>query len=233
MVSKQDKAAAIEKVRKLMEFNSENGASENEIENAMKLAQRLMLKFSIEEGDIGMTELDVEVTEIQSTWKDGMEAKSFEGHLLNILGRVNNCRVIISGTTSKYYYRIVGFQQDREATFMMYNSILTQVRNLVKTRYKESNKSVTLFKFTTSYQMGFMMGLKQKLEEDKVEFLKFENKDAYGLIVVKKDDLIAGYIKAEIGRLKSSKSKPIGINNGAYEKGKEDGSQRNGTNQLH
>lgn len=232
MKSQEQKSAAIEKVRKLMEFSTENGATEGEIENALKLAQRLMMKFSLEQGDIGMTELDVAETEVTSTWKDGMEAKSFEQHLLGVLASPNNCTIIKTTSGKIHYYRIIGFQQDREAVFMAYNSVLVQIRNLVKTRYKESDKSLSLFRFTTSYQMGFLQGLKAKLKSDREEYLKLEDKAAYGLIIVKKDALVSNYIKDNMN-VRTSNSKGITVDGATYQKGKADGSQNSGTLQLH
>lgn len=227
------KSAVIEKVRKLMEFSLENGATEGEIENALKLAQRLMIKHNLEQGDIGMTELDIAETTVQSTWKDGMEAKSFEQHLLGILASPYGCRVIrtcLPNGTS--YFRILGFQQDREAVFASFNSVLVQVRNLTKTRYKESDRALSLFKFTTSYQIGFMQGLKSKLAADKEEYLKLEDKAAWGLIVVKKDALIDNYIKENLN-VRTSNSRGSSIDPSTYNKGKQDGSQSSGTLQLH
>jgi hypothetical protein len=232
MTALDQKTSAIEKIRKLMEFSIENGATEGEIENALKLAQRLMMKHSLEQGDIGMTSLDVAETDVTSTWKDGMEAKSFEWHLLGVIAEPHNCRVIRTGNGSSHYYRILGFQADREAVFMAFQSVLSQVRNLTKTRYKESDRSLSLFKFTTSYHIGFMQGLKSKLNADREEYLKLEDKDAWGLIIVKKDALIEEYIKENMN-IRVSNAKGIKIDGGAFNQGKADGSQNSSTKQLH
>jgi len=233
---------AIEKVRKLMEFKSETGATESEIENAMKLAQKLMIKHNIEDKDLQLTTNDINTSIIQSTWKDGMEARSFEINLLGVLAKTFICKIIrfrdekyIKETgkfTTTDSYKVVGLEEDRKVLVDTYESLLVQIRNLVKTRYKESDKSISQFKFTTSYQAGFLTGLSNKLAADKEQFLQLEgSRETYGLIVVKKDALIEEFVKMTMS-IKSIKMKGSDLDPSAYNKGKEDGSQKNLNKQI-
>ena len=193
--------SAIEKVRKLMEFSEEYGATEGEIENALKAAQKLMLKHGLEEGDIEKTVNDINITVVEDTWKKGTESKLFQYDLLNTIAQSFSCRVvrvILGGGRSEFH--IVGLKEDRENTLAIFEMTLPQVRVLTKRRYKELDNELSAVKFTIAYQTGFLIGLREKLEEDKQSIIKSDK--GVALMVVKKDDLIEEFIteQMKIGR---------------------------------
>jgi hypothetical protein len=225
--------SAIEKIRKLMEFSKENGASESEIENAMKLAQRLMLKHNLEMGDIGLTTNDIAEFHLPNTWKKGTESKRFLWDLLSCIASGYNCEVLSGYSTELgvMAYKIIGFREDREAVAVLFEATLPQVRSLTKARYKESDKSASIVKFTISYQTGFIHGLRAKLKADKEEFIKSESSEEYGLMIVKKDALIEEYVKEEL-KPKPRKTVSLDVDKEAYTKGKEDGSEKSLKSQL-
>lgn len=216
--------SAIEKVRKLMEFKAENGASESEIENAMKLAQRLMLKHNLELGDIELTTTDISETSIPCTWKKGTESKLFLYDLLSVVAEAFSCKVIRAGDTVNRIHKIVGLQEDREMTEATFHKILPQVRHLTKARYKESDKKLSAVKFTISYQAGFISGLAIKLAEDKASLIKSEGGEKFELIIVSKDALINNWLEENM-RIKES-TRAIPIDKDAFEKGKADGADK-------
>jgi hypothetical protein len=218
--------SAIEKIRKLMEFSVENGATEAEVENATKLAQRLMLKHNLDKADIEITVDDVSELDIPCTWKKGTESKLFLYDLLNVIADSLNCRVIrMNANRPSAAYRIVGLTEDREMTKLIFHSVLPQVRNLTKTRFKESDRTLTIVKFTISYQAGFIAGLALKLKADKDEYIKLENSEAFGLMIVKKEALIADWIANKMSIKTSHRTQKADPD--AFAKGKADGSAKN------
>ena len=218
--------SAIEKIRKLMEFSVENGATEAEVENAVKLAQRLMLKHNLEKSDIKITVEDISELDIPCTWKKGTESKLFLHDLLRVIADSLNCRVIRMNTnTPKATYRIVGLTEDREMTNQIFHSVLPQVRHLTKDRYKESSKELSIVRFTISYQAGFISGLNQKLKADKEEYIKLEDSEAFGLMIVKKEALIADWIANKMSIKTTNRNQRV--DKDAFAKGKEDGSHKN------
>ena len=219
--------SAIEKIRKLMEFSVENGATESEVENAIKLAQRLMLKHNLDKADIEITVEDVSELDIPCTWKKGTESKLFLHDLLRVIADSLNCRVIrMNANTPSAAYRIVGLTEDREMANQIFHSVLPQVRNLTKARYKESDKTLSIVKFTISYQTGFVAGLGLKLKADKEEYIKLESSEAVGLMIVKKEALIADWIANKMST-KAKSRKQINLDADAFSKGKADGSNKN------
>lgn len=216
--------SAIEKIRKLMEFNTENGATEAEIENAMKLAQRLMLKHNLELGDIELTTTDISETSVSCTWKKGTESKLFLYDLLSVVAEAFSCKVIRAGDTVNRIHKIVGLQEDREMTEATFHKILPQVRHLTKARYKESDKKLSAVKFTISYQAGFISGLSIKLAEDKTSLIKSEGGEKFELIIVSKDALINNWLEENLKIKEFTRSIPV--NKDAFEKGKADGADK-------
>lgn len=224
----------IEKVRKLREFSIENGATESEIENAIKLAQRLMMKHNLEEKDLELDSKDINVSIIKSSWKDGMEARSFEGQLLRMLGNIYSCKIINhrSQYTNTDVYKVVGLPEDRNTVETIYESVLPQIRNLTKKRYKESDKALSQFKFTTSYQRGFLSGLTQKIKSDRETYLSLDSeKEEFGLMVVKKEALVEEWVETNLN-IKTSKVKQGELSTSAFFKGLEDGSEKGLNQQL-
>jgi hypothetical protein len=113
----------------------------------------------------------------------------------------------------------------------IFESILAQVRSITKRRFKESDKSISQFKFTTSYQTGFLVGLREKLSADRETYLKTSDKKQFELIVVQKDTLVTEWVAANM-RIKTGKVKGVALDKGAFEKGKEDGSEKSLNQQL-
>lgn len=236
---------AIEKIRKLLEFTSENGATESEIENAMKLAQRLMIKYNLEQGDIEIGFDDINVTLVKSTWEGkwiNLEIRAYEWSLLQMLSRIYNCQTLRTRQFADYelwvkgikyidYFKVIGLQEDREMVVKTFESILPQIRNLMLIRYKQSDKSISQFKFNSSYQIGFMEGLENRLVSDREVFFTEEEKASWGLIVVKKDTLIENWIQEQI-KPKEVTTKGVEIEQEAYQQGLEDGLQNNLNRQL-
>lgn len=228
--------SAIEKIRKLLEFSVENGATEGEVENAIKLAQRLMMKHNLEQKDIEITSKDINVTVVPSTWTGRtimVETRAFENRLLTLFGKMYSCMIIIkrSPITKTDSYEVVGLPEDRKIVVDLYNSILPQVRTLSRKRYKESDKSLSEFKFTTSYQSGFVEGMREKMTADRATFGKASERKDFELIVVKKETLVTEWVANNMN-IKKGKSKPVEIDPATFEKGKEDGSEKGLNKQL-
>jgi len=194
----------LDQIRKLLNVTSENGATKGEIENALVLAQRLMQKHNIDQSELFISINDIDQTLIENKFKHG-EAKFWIWDLLCIIGKGYNCTVLRKGYTDNYFWKIVGFDDDRKMVVNLYESILPLIRNLVKQRF-EYQRAVQLAGhgkltskgiFTRSYIEGFLVGLNLRLQNDKEEYLKFEDKTKYELIVIKKDDLILDWIDRE------------------------------------
>lgn len=232
----EESVKILEKIRNLLAKTVDNGATESEMEEALKIAQRLMIKYNIDQSDIIMSVNDISETLIKNAFKHG-EAKFWIWELLRIIGDGYNCTILRKGYTNNYFWKIVGFDQDRKMVVNMYETCLPIIRNLIKKRYEESGKYTSKGIFTRSYIDGFLQGLNMKLQRDKEEYLKFEDKSKYDLIVIKKDDLINDWIdRSQNGKpLKQASSNPREreVDENALYKGFQDGREENLNQKLH
>lgn len=230
--------AILDKVRKLLALANDAEASEGEIENALKMAEKLMIKHNIDRGEIEMSPLDIAITIIPNEHFHE-ESVFWLWDLLQIIGDGYNCKVYKSGYIHNYFYKIVGFNEDREVVFNLYNKILPMIRALYVVRYQEYLKStkgakLNKGKFVRSYIAGFLNGLKDKLQANRKEVLSLEadNKAMYQLMVVKKDTLLVEFIKEELN-LKVVKVKKADIDPLTYYKGVQDGKEESYQDKLH
>lgn len=234
---KNDKENILEKVRKLFALANDSGASEGEIENALKMAQRLMMKHNIDQGEIVISPLDIDITSIENSFKMG-EKTTWLWELLDILGRSHNCRIRRAGRVGCYFYEVIGTNEDRKMVKELFDFSVVLIRNLAKKRLSEKVKSCD-YKFSrqnyrTSYIDGFLQGLQIKLNKDKKEFLKLEEAETYSLMVVKKDAIIDGWIKENQKPAKvqgERKERPIDLD--ALRLGFVDGKEESINKQLH
>lgn len=232
-MSDKIKEKILDKVRKLLALSEDQGASEGEIENALRMAQQLMMKHNIDSGEINISPLDIGEDLIDSHFKHG-EAKFWLWNLLTIIGKGHNCTVFKKGYKDNYFYRIVGFNEDRIIVKSLFEATYPLIRNLYNQRWKESSKNTSKGIFIRSYIDGFLLGLNRKLQADKKEFLKIDSEaKKYELIVVKKDDLIEDYIKETTKKTKEEKGRSRDINSDAFYQGVDDGSETSMNKKLH
>lgn len=107
-----------------------------------------------------------EVTTIlNGTWKDGMEAKSFEGSVLDILKEKFNCRIIKVKNPTANIFDVTGTPEDIELLTITFTELVSKIRVATKAAYKESDKSLSQFKFTTNYHKVLLETLDIEGEE--------------------------------------------------------------------
>lgn len=169
----------IEKINNLLKINKENGANENEVQNAMLLAQKLMYKHDITESD-----LEVEETEgndiIESFIDEKFNrygTKSIRALLLIAIAQNFRCEVVEKYKLNKKKkvakaLTFVGKRADAEMATMLFNASFYIMESKAQSIYKKTGERDKY----TSYCHGFIYGLKKKFDDQKKE---------YGLVVVK------------------------------------------------
>lgn len=217
---------ALDKIRKMYALANDKGASEGEIENALKSAQALMAKFNVEQGEVDLSPDDIDI-ELQDNDRLQCERKYWAWDLLSVIGEANDCQIIKSGKidiedgkmVKKTIYKIIGTRNDRLLTKELFNLTVPMIRNLYAKRYQERkqylkenpleamvNPLPVRHFFVASYIEGFVRGLGLKLQQSKTELKTEDETGKYGLMVVKKDELIQGFIKNTMKNLKDGKS---------------------------
>lgn len=249
-VNPQEREKALNRIRKMFALANDEGASEGEVENALKFAQSLMAKYNIERDEVDLSPDDIDIEEQDNEYTH-LERKYWTWDLLNVIGDSNDCKVIKS-TRFKYneskagkerfhqtFYKIIGTREDRLLTKELFNLTVPLIRNLADQRFKERAKAIkenpleaflnplpTKRFFTSSYIDGFIAGLNIKLSENKKKIKEDDLTGKYGLMIIKKDDLIENFVKTSMGKLKSAKStSSTSIDGNAYGSGLKDGKE--------
>jgi len=151
--------------------------------------------------------------------------------------------------TGKYIdnYRIYGERNDIEIVKTSFSVAVTKFRSMVWDRYKEfqiserdilrrelGNSKLSVYQleklgkmprpslWCKSYLIGTISGLEEKLKKAKQEAAA-GNEEKYGLIVVKKTDLINAHINKKLGKLGTTKFKRSRVDQSAMDEGYKDG----------
>lgn len=252
----ESKEQILDKIRKLLALADNSAASQGEIENALKFAQRLMIKYGIEDSEIELSMNDIGQDFVSDCYRTG-ERRWYAWDLLYAIAEPYRVRVIRNRYWDKEknkraaQYRIIGDSVSRRIVIETFEKLLPFVRSLSKIRYKEYMEGLhqnhsdfelkRLFgvhviersKFLRDYMEGYMEGLSLKLKKDIQETLSPEDSEKWGLILVKKDDLIQAWIDTEIKGIKNVSSRQIYVNKDVLEIGRKDGSEQNATERLH
>lgn len=257
METNNKKEQVLEKIRKLLALADDAGASEGEVENALKMAQRLMIKHQIKEDEI-----EISIDDIGEEFVEGIKGKPgertyFAWDVLSVIGKRYSVQVIKRGNATNFKYRVIGDKTSRKITIDTYNKLMPFIKSLAKQRYKEyKSKSVDLSllspllrmmagefglnqeisekRFLTNYKAGYLQGLEEKLQKDlENDNISDEEKSKWGLIVVKKDALVEQYIKDTTKDLKSQKSTTAKNIDEITYIGYQDGKEQNATERLH
>lgn len=240
--SSNQREKALVKIRKMFALANDPSASEGEIENALKFAQQMMAKFDIEHGEVDLSPDDIDILETENNYTK-LERKYWFGSLLNVIAKNNGCDIVMQkktvvkktkwDDTYQTYYKIIGTRNDRSLVKEMFDMTVPIVRNLAQKRFDElkekskTDKSIKLpsLRFwVASYIDGFIVGLGQKLAEQKTKTISEDETGKYKLILVSKNDLVQNFIKEKVGQTKlTSATTATSVDSKAFRSGIKDG----------
>jgi hypothetical protein len=219
------KEQILEKVRKLLALAEDPAAHEGEIENALKAAQNLMSKYDLDMDEVLVSPSDISYEEQEYNYKRG-ERVLWTWDLLEIIARSQNCKTIKRFKIGKdkeleTYFEVFGTKLEVKISKQIYAITVPIVRNLAKKRHREkSNKVIdeqivlglpinppNAGKFFNDYVDGFMSGLQDKLNTNKQSNILEDKTGKYGLIVIRKDELVKSYIDFKYPKVKTAKEK--------------------------
>ena len=204
------KESIIEKVRKALALAADN-PNDNEAQNAMLLAQKLMAKHQLE-----MSEVEISVNNTKEVKDDTAFSKSslqwWIKQLAVIIGDNFRCNPYIGGGKTKTI-NFIGLKEDVEICKSVYQYAIKVIDHNVNQYMKDLRKQGFPTKgVRNDWIIGFMNGLRDKFKE------QIEKED-WGLVLVK-DDAVVEYTKNM--KLRSggrSKAVNTGGNNMAREAG--------------
>lgn len=226
----------ISKIRKLMQVTCENGATEGEVENAMRMARELAAKAALDDKDLILHPTDI--TELQFfDCRKSYENKNWIWNLLSAVGKGYNCEVLRSKKFNEKWklipvFKIIGFPEDVEFVKEIVNMIIPVIRNLADKKCRGYDTHAYRKIVYNSYVSGFTHGIYEKLSSTRIEkqYLNEAEYSAFQVIAVKKGDMVKDFINNK--KLKSVNTAPAKINYSAYVAGQRDGQQYNQLNSM-
>jgi len=155
----------VEKIKKLLALH-ESTTSEGEAQNALKQAQRLMMEHKISEGDLYTKDKGREV--IYITLTEGKRVERWRSYLATILAENFGC----VGYYNRYRHGVTkimafGLEDDIEILRYAYTYTVEVAENLLRMYVAETGKSGANVR--KSFLVGFTIGLKEALEEQRAE----------------------------------------------------------------
>lgn len=163
-----EKNDVIRKIKKLMALAEDTSASDQEIQLAIYRANKLRIKYKIEEIDLfdkkGSPE-DVVSVQLEHT------GIGYIHWILNVLAKYFQCETSYSGKINgndvKFY--IFGLQSDVDVCVTVAEGMVYYLNSMLKDIQKCYVGNVDFRIFKKDYCKGFANGLKQKLEQSLIE----------------------------------------------------------------
>ena len=223
------KEQVIEKVKKILaKADPTRNDCEAEVENAMRIAKRLM------------AEHDIEMTDVEVDEEDGSESFDFcneqcdllvRGSLVGTVARAvryitnTDCfrTSYYKGTKKFYKMTFCGTRTDVAVAKMMYGMLWEMMKERARAVAREHGCSSDR-SFIRSYETGFSSGLVKNASED-VVFEDQKKNECYALMVVNKEQALSNWMKQEHSDLRTIRtgSGVRNINTEAYHRGYSDG----------
>lgn len=147
----------IRKVKKLMAIANDKHASKDEVIQAMALARKQMIKFKIEEHEIG--HIGVEKEELVKI-HIGTHYGAY-GYVFNVVADNFRCGYMISGqiNSNKANHFITGLEEDVEIARLIINPLIEYLDKKIKSLVEVCIDDVK--KAKSDYVIGFSRGLKE------------------------------------------------------------------------
>lgn len=165
----------IEKIQKLLETTVDNGASAEESQSAIAMAQRLMAKHKIEMRDVEMAGDLGKVDPIEMDVVKGKSLSWWTKQLALAITENFRCAVYINNAGSTRSIRFIGEPEDAEIASKVFEFALGQMEYYAKQYRRKRRKAhkdeygdTTHFDgiaIRNDYMLGYISGLEDKLKE--------------------------------------------------------------------
>lgn len=219
----------IDKLDKLSNITLANGALQTEVETALMLMHKLLIKHNIDMDSLGKKKDTDRITFklVRNHYRKTHERRYWFWDLLGVLGYHNSCKVIRYGDTGNYDYKIFGVESHIDTIIKTFDVLVPIIRNICLSRYNEYKKSVEPFEpetrrvFTTSYIAGFIEGLDNKYTKATKEE---DTTGKFGLMLINQLEVVKKHL-AKNENVKIIKTSTASTHLGcAYVSGEQDGS---------
>lgn len=212
-----NKEAIISKIRKVLALAT-NNSSKEEGENAILIAQKMMIENNIVSSDIKEIQPTKEVTD--EIGYSAKKSKWWHNNLASIIASNFKCfvyiehlRYLVSITNIKF----LGLKEDVELAKAVYLYAITFIDYSSKKYAQEHKENGSTSEIKNQYILGFLAGLR-------VKFADQIQKNNWGLIIVKDALVITAQKKLHLRSFTSSNAR-MGFDSNARDAGYTQGKQ--------
>ena len=152
-----NKQRIIDKINALLAKTPENGCTEAEASMAFKKAQSLMMQYTIEQGELGLTK--------ETCVKGETPRAGYAAAVANALADTNNCKVWMNSRSDTLYF--FGLKSDVDMCIYFYQYTCTAI-NEETTRYQKSAeyKQLTTWQHGRTVSDSFRKGMSARIAKD-------------------------------------------------------------------
>lgn len=206
----------VEKIAKLLALGK--SLNESEAMQAIRMAQKLMSKYSIEQSEVDEATGQMGNDFVKQTVSlDQARFKNWEKYLMMYICESNFCKVVFCINSDDVI--IYGTKYDSEMSVALYAFVRPQMLKMAQTAHKLAFTSINANEWKVSYYMGMNSKI-QKLLKQVLQITADESNST--AIVLKKNELVAQFFDDNKGKVVDSKVKYI-FNGNAYQQGFKDG----------
>jgi len=218
----QDKI--LERIRKLMRLAQDDGASEGEVENALRMARDLMDKAGIAEDQVVLEDDAAETVEvIQQDARSAGVITPWQQNLAWVSCYICDVRFVIRTVPewrdgrrkTRKSIVFIGLPRDVAIACELYEELLVTIRTMARWRY--GNGFGTMHR---SYAEGFVSALIDKAR--RMQDASKQQASQAGAIILAKDAIIERYMSENM-HVRSTKSRRSTVDSRAYLRGSTDG----------
>lgn len=213
----------LEKIRNLLSL-AEDGGNDEESQTALLMAQKLMLKYKIDQQELSETGRQEIVIKSLSVYK---RIYWWEKVLVRIIAE--NFRVMFYIQSNRLPHQksvqrklvLMGYPEDVELAYEVYHLAADAMKHYASEHLKQAEDDNSASLVRKSYYQGFMDGLNDKYERQRQEMVN-EN-DQYALVIKTPQDVVDKF-KQEISGSLPFQQPELSRESAAYTDGYDRGS---------
>lgn len=219
------KQAIIKKIEKLLNLADDQN-SQAEAESAARKAQKLIMKFNIDQAELHKGEVTEMENALFAVYE--IERKSQEGKWLRDLfggiARNNFCRIVITkkyvdGKPREHFY-ILGEKANVELVKYLGVQLTHRLRSISRDEQAKYDGPLTRNKFYRRFLAGCASGVATQLAAQREEFKADEKSNA---LIIRKDQEVVEFRDEQFPHLGKARSAGLRGGRDAYSKGRATG----------
>lgn len=219
-MSQQENENVIERIKKLIRQANDEACSKEEADTAMKLANRLLLKYNLQLSEIDFREGKNKASNIiQEIYDlDDMQNRheaEWVVKLFNVVATANMCDRIHLVSGKRYgqgRMAIIGLKHNVDITYYMVDQAIAKIRSLETMYWKRYMGDTKRNTFRRGFFIGAVEGLSMKLyqsmyeaeKEAKEEANKTGGNNQFALMVINNKEAIENFVNDNYHNLKTA-----------------------------